>query len=79
MVEEVVPFAEVLAAVVVIAFENLDVPFAFWVFEAEDPEPFGSRDVFLDLDGAKVERLASLHVHCHVIRNVIEGVTVLLQ
>jgi len=49
MVEEIVPFAEVLSAVFMIAFQNLDESFALRIFEAEDPELFSRRDVLLNL------------------------------
>ena len=79
MIKEVVPFAEVLATVVMITFKDLDVPFAFWIFEAEDSELFSCWNVFLDLNRAKVESLACLYVHSHVVRDIIECVAVLLQ
>jgi hypothetical protein len=50
MIEEVVPFAEMFAAVFMIAFEDLDVSLTLRVLEAEDPKLFRARHMFFDLN-----------------------------
>lgn len=75
VVEEVVPLAEVLAAVGAVALQDLDVALALGVLEGEDTEVLRGRHVLLDLHRPQVEGLARLHRHTHVVRDALEGIT----
>jgi hypothetical protein len=41
VVEEVVPFTEMFATILVIALKDLNVPFGFGIFESKNSELFG--------------------------------------
>ena len=49
VVEEVVPLPEVLAALFVVAFEDLDIALALGVLEGKDPELLRRRHVLFNL------------------------------
>ena len=50
VIEEVVPFSEAFSAVIVIAFEYLNIPLRFRILESEYSEILCLRYVLLDLD-----------------------------
>ena len=49
MVEEVVPFAEMFAALRVVAFQDVDCAFGPWILKGENAEFLGGGDVLFDL------------------------------
>lgn len=76
MVEEVVPLAEVLSALLMVALQDLDEPLGLRVLERKNPELLRVRDVLLDLNRVEVEGLPSLDVDRNVLRDFPEGVAV---
>ena len=49
MIEEVVPFPEMLSTVIVVTFQNFNVSFGFRILKGKDSEFLGGRNVLFNL------------------------------
>jgi hypothetical protein len=75
VIEEVVPFAEVFAAIGVVTHQDLHFTFRLRVDKAENAELLGVRDVLLDLQGLQIKAPAIPHSNFDIIIDLKECIS----
>lgn len=71
MIEEVVPFAEEHAALLVVAFENLDLTHRSWVLVLEHSEISRAWHSLVDFNRAKIVVLTIAHMNLGIIGHLL--------
>ena len=79
MVKEIVPFPEILAAVIMIAFEYFNESLWLRVFESEYPKFLSLRNMLLNLNWLQIKGVSWLHMYIDLIRNTIKGIALVFE
>ena len=79
VVKEVVPFAELFAAIFVVTFQHLDVAFGLGILESEYSELFAGWRMLFNLHRSQVKVAAILDKDWHIIWDTFEGITTIAK